>query len=297
MINPGVILLASLNQTEKMKFPYRFEIEDNIGEAIHIHIKDIRLDLTVEEFEALADQMGDFINQMIEVPGFDYRDFAPVLLVGLSGSLPYLKKIEIEQIPLEDIMVDTYDAEGKPIFASIAHSRVFKALCGIMGENDRHTLQLNHRKSGSLDFMSNQERVLYILEQVRTQGYPVGNDYIGVDENYRIWDGQHRAACLYYLYGNIKVPVRRLYYGETAEYVRNEQRKAREEEYHLWQEEVEECQTRGKKKSFPKLRNALKHISWCTWRKSDRDRDDIFQKLGEVSEKLGEVERKIEAKG
>lgn len=49
MINPGVISLASLQDFKNLCFPYRFEIEDNIGEAIHIHFKDIRLDLTTAE--------------------------------------------------------------------------------------------------------------------------------------------------------------------------------------------------------------------------------------------------------
>lgn len=51
MSNPGVLSLASL---APVGADYRFEIEDNIGEAIHIHYKDIRLDLTVDEFYKIA---------------------------------------------------------------------------------------------------------------------------------------------------------------------------------------------------------------------------------------------------
>ena len=49
MSNPGVI--------ELFNFAYRyrsgnhsFRIEDNIGEAIHLHLDNIRLDLSVKEF-------------------------------------------------------------------------------------------------------------------------------------------------------------------------------------------------------------------------------------------------------
>jgi len=35
--------------------PDLFCIEDNVGEAIHIHLRNFRLDLTIEEFRKLAD--------------------------------------------------------------------------------------------------------------------------------------------------------------------------------------------------------------------------------------------------
>ncbi len=240
MINPGVITLASLNATERVCFPYRFEIEDNIGEAIHIHYKDIRLDLTTKEFETLALSMAEIIDRIVDVEGFACKDFDPVVLVGISGGLPKLKKIEYRDLFLEDIQVDTYDEDGNPIYAGLEYSRVVKALNGICRENDDHLVQLNHYKNGSVERMTNQERVLFNLERIRKYGYPVGNEYIGVDAQNRIWDGQHRAACLYYLYGNIKVRVRQLFYDDTDEYLRNIKSRQDDYEYELYIQEKQD---------------------------------------------------------
>ena len=52
-----------------------------------------------------------------------------------------------------------------------------------------------------------------ILDSVKQNGYPYNNNYIVLygDDNI-IRDGQHRASCLYYLYGNIEIPVMRLHF-------------------------------------------------------------------------------------
>ena len=73
MSNPAVIQLASLE--EITGFPYRFEIEDNIGEAIHIHYKDIRLDMTIKEFNEFADSVRKIFASMVEHEKFHIEDF------------------------------------------------------------------------------------------------------------------------------------------------------------------------------------------------------------------------------
>ena len=53
--NTGVILLArrALSGTEQICH-HRLDIEDNIGEGIHIHYRNLRLDYTVEELLSFA---------------------------------------------------------------------------------------------------------------------------------------------------------------------------------------------------------------------------------------------------
>ena len=221
MINPGVVTLASLNNIEYLQFPYRFCVEDNIGEAIHIHYKDIRLDLSTKELRELSTALMQTVDDIVNIDGFHSEDFDPVFLVAFSSYLPRLKRVEHKEIFLEDILCDTFDEDGKPCLRNIKHSRVFKALCGLTTENDEHVVQFNHLKVATAEKMTNQERLMYDLEQVKKFGYPKGNDLITLfnDENV-IRDGQHRAACLYYLYGNIKVPVRNLIFSELDDGIR-----------------------------------------------------------------------------
>ena len=116
MSNPGVLSLASL---EPVGADYRFEIEDNIGEAIHIHYKDIRLDLTVAEFYDIAEQMDKMIDMVVDVEGFSSKDYDPVNLVGLAACLPDLVKVTEDEVWLADLLVDTYDEYGKEVLAPI----------------------------------------------------------------------------------------------------------------------------------------------------------------------------------
>ena len=210
MSNPAVLSLASLEAVGDVG--YRFEIEDNIGEAVHIHYKEIRLDLTVQEFYEIAGRMEKVIDQIVDVEGFFCRDFDPVHLVGVSGLLADLEKITYDEVFLEDLLVDTYDEKGREVLRPLAESRVLKALHGMTVENDNRK-QINYYDADLLRRQTNSERLQYNLKQVKDHGYPAGRQLITLfDTKYRIYDGQHRAACLYFLYGNIKVKVRRLWF-------------------------------------------------------------------------------------
>lgn len=210
MSNPAVLSLASLDAVDNVG--YRFEIEDNIGEAVHVHFKEIRLDLTVREFYEIAGRMERAIDQIVDVEGFSCRDFDPVHLVGVSGLLEDLEKITYDEVFLEDLLVDTYDEAGREVLRPLVQSRVLKALHGMTAENDSRK-QVNYYDADLMRRQTNGERLLYNLKHIREHGYPSGKELITLfGGNNRIYDGQHRAACLYYLYGNRKVKVRRLWF-------------------------------------------------------------------------------------
>lgn len=212
MSNPGVLSLASL---APVGADYRFEIEDNIGEAIHIHYKDIRLDLTVDEFYKIAAQVPAMIDAVVDTDGFSCLDYDAVNLVGLAACLPDLMKVTEDKLYLEDLLIDTYDENGKEILAPLSKSRVYKALMGNSSENDVRK-QVNYYNADTAELYANQDRVIYNLSQIKMHGYPQGNERICLfNDSNRIFDGQHRAACLYYLNGNIKIPVRRLWFRDN----------------------------------------------------------------------------------
>ena len=76
MSNPGVIVLSKKKLDKKKSFI----VEDNIGEAIHLHYDDIRIDMTVKNYIELCDNVKESIQQLIEIENFSVDYFDPVFL-------------------------------------------------------------------------------------------------------------------------------------------------------------------------------------------------------------------------
>ncbi|MBR6888277.1 MAG: hypothetical protein IKN16_07495 [Selenomonadaceae bacterium] len=202
MSNPGVIQLFGFNY----KFndvPHTFRVEDNIGEAIHFHFDNFRLDLTVKEFRAFADDMLDAITAAVNVEGFDARKQDLLFLFQHATLLPWLREFRIEYMPVKEIIVDTLGENGKNVYRYLKHSRVVRALRGDYAENDVRDQQ-------NLIGQNNLQRLLSIFESVRKNGYPLNGEYITLfnDQNI-IRDGQHRAASIYVLNPEAVVPIQR----------------------------------------------------------------------------------------
>jgi len=63
--NLGVITLFNEEVNNgPFKTDYRFTIEDNIGEGIHIHYKNMRLDFSVSDFLKLSDSCEKSVEQL-----------------------------------------------------------------------------------------------------------------------------------------------------------------------------------------------------------------------------------------
>lgn len=196
MSNPAVIKLQSGHIGRSKVW-----LDDNFGEAIHIHIDDYRVDLTVEEFRQLYIDTCTTVTSLVNVEGFDASQMDPVFVsLMLWPILPRLESVFIDNIRLESLLAPYHSK----IF-SLAESVGVKALQGkAKGEDPRKS---NHIGQTEM------ERMESILDSVKQNGYPYNNNYIVLygDDNI-IRDGQHRASCLYYLYGNIEIPVMRLHF-------------------------------------------------------------------------------------
>lgn len=197
MSNPAVIKLA-MGKVGKSKV----WLDDNYGESIHLHIDDYRVDLSVQEFATLYEDMCDILNNLVDVEGLDIRNIDPVFLsLFLWKDLPNLISAKIDYIWLEDMMAPN-NSDHK--IYKLSESVGVKALQG------NPEVSEGFRKSHHV-FQTEKERMSIILESIKTNGYPHNGHYIIVYGNDNIIrDGQHRASCLYYLNGNQKVPVLRL---------------------------------------------------------------------------------------
>lgn len=205
MSNPGVITLAY----KKLIDGKNIRVEDNIGEAIHIHYEDFRIDLTVKEFQELIRTVEKTLDQLIEVENFHIKDYDPVFLDMMSEQLPDLVEVKDDVIYLEDIKIATKGFLGLPVVRKLKKSHMYKALLGDIKVHEQY-IQENRRGE------SNIQRLSRILESVKKNGYPNQGQYmIFYNNQNNIRDGQHRAASLYFLNGNMEVPIKRFIFKEN----------------------------------------------------------------------------------
>jgi hypothetical protein len=185
-----------------------YRLEDNIGESIHLHIGDWRFDMTVAELEELSKKSEGILDSFLNIEGFSCRDVDPLFLSQISAFLPDLVEVRKEKIKLSQLQV--YKWVGFLLFLkNINASKVYKAYRGDTKADDKY-VQIN--KTGE----SNKDRRDKMLESIKTNGYPYENKYIILfnDQNI-IRDGQHRAAALYYLYGDKEVEVLRFIFADN----------------------------------------------------------------------------------
>lgn len=188
-----------------------FWMDDNIGESVHIHLADFRMDMTVEEIFALSEELKDTMNKLVDVEGFDCEKIDPVFLsLLLAKRLKHLKATKIDHVMLEDLLVNHRTRLGFLKYQKLSESRAVKALRGDSREND------GYRKSHHIGQTSGQ-RLDSMKQSIEEHGYPYDGQYIILYEDQMlIRDGQHRASCLYVEQGNIEIPVLRLYFDDPS---------------------------------------------------------------------------------
>lgn len=196
----------------------RFWMDDNIGESVHIHLADFRMDLTVEELNTLSKELTDTINKLVDIEGFDCNKMDPVFLsLLLAKKMKHLRSVKVDRVMLGDLIVNHRNRFGFLKYQKLSESRAVKALNGDNSEND------GFRRSHHIGQTSRQ-RLDAMKDSIAEHGYPYEGQYIILYEDQMlIRDGQHRASCLYVAQGNIEIPVLRLYFDDpkVAVYEKN----------------------------------------------------------------------------
>jgi hypothetical protein len=192
MSNPGVIILASANKIGRNV--ERFDIEDNIGESIHIHINNIRLDLSVSEFLHLAEQLERCSFKLDIFKKFKLDKIDPFFLYEIRSLLRDLDSISTKRVDLNKVKCLVRKKIPKIGYLAlpqkIMQTPVYKYLSG----NKKEFLQYNQQ---NLPWMDNVKRLMKLKNSMAVDEYPSQGQYIILfnGQNY-IRDGQHRAAIL-----------------------------------------------------------------------------------------------------
>lgn len=212
MSNPGVITLANAS-SKKGRFR-RFVVEDNIGESIHLHIDNMRVDFTIEEFLEFSEITKKSLTELNFIGGQSLDSFDEHFLMKCSGYLSKLQSIKIEEIKLSSLKCIIHKTYKKDLdligLANVSEIPSYKFLKG-----DRKDF-LNYKQYNYFG-MNNEQRLIDLMKSIKENGYPYLNKHISLfnGENI-IRDGQHRAAVLAHLYGlDYKTKVMRFNYSDN----------------------------------------------------------------------------------
>ena len=210
MSNPAVIVLSKMQ-----KKSFTLIVEDNPGEAIHIHLIDgilnIRIDLTINEFFRFAENIERSMNVLLGEKAL-CTDFDPTFFVGLSPFIKDLDHISYDKVLLEDLLSGRISEDGSYVALPLRVGRLSKALDGDSSENDAYK-QINLYSPRTATLLTNEDRLKRIYERIKIKGDLLDGDHVTLlNDTNLIWDGQHRVACLLAIKGNMEVNVRRLWF-------------------------------------------------------------------------------------
>lgn len=158
MSNPAVYLLAETTIQGK-----RIQIEDNLGESIHVHIGEFRITFSVAEFLEAAESILNAADQILQLKDLSlYKFDLSSLDWDWLSRYDKIQKVEYEERPLNTLYTiqRVYNREELDRIVPLSESRLVRALCGNK-EEMRTFKQIN------LFNVSNEERLFNMLDLIK----------------------------------------------------------------------------------------------------------------------------------
>jgi hypothetical protein len=203
MSNPGVITLI-----ERRNIAFRrFVVEDNIAESVHIHGDSFRLDFSLNEFNSFTESIQACLRKCLLTKGLDIDCLDDQFMFRISSKLGNLKSANLTKVKLSHLKCQIYLGNFHYLYVKrdIIHSPVYKYL------NGSKEPYLNYCKTHR-GICESESKLNALLENIKYSGFNQQNPLIIFNGKLTIVDGQHRAAILMSLYGDIEVPVLDLYF-------------------------------------------------------------------------------------
>jgi len=153
----------------------------------------------INSISRVNDAIYDILNREYGHYNLDFRVFSTTYLEHMLGvDIPNIEKVKFEQRKISELF---FFNRKKPKKAKIFEHELYKNLQ--KKEFDYERAETNYL------FESNQERLRRILAEIGANKKDFYTVLYGDEDVVR--DGTHRLACIYYLYGDLQVPVMRLY--------------------------------------------------------------------------------------
>ncbi len=206
MSNPGVIVLSAIGSNiSKYR---RFQIEDNIGESIHLHLDDMRFDFTISEFLDFSAKLKECLSDPLLLKKPELIKFDPHFLSEVSNLIPNVLDIKREKIRLSDLRFIVRKSWRGLCWLSIcpvAKTPAYKYLAGEKSELLSYS-QFNYAG------VTNEARLNSLLKSIIELGFDeTKSSVVLIGPKNIVRDGQHRVAILAHLFGeDIQVNVSRV---------------------------------------------------------------------------------------
>lgn len=136
MSNPGVITLME----KEISASKSFRVEDNLGESIHFHYNDIRIDLTIPELLYIADVCDDTIYELVKADHFNLDDYDGNFLNTYSQYLMDLEQVVTDTVSLRDFYVQCKGLFHLPVRRRLNATRAKKILARPKKEISRYEI-------------------------------------------------------------------------------------------------------------------------------------------------------------
>lgn len=155
-----------------------------------------------DSFDEQCESIYSFLSHNYGKGSIDYKVFSPAYLEHMLGvDIPQIERVEYTTEKIMTLALYERAGSSTPTKVRISEHSLYKQL--------QHGYADNGYKSTNHIYENNAERLYNVMKEIKesVKIYPVvvyGNEDV-------VRDGTHRLACLYYLYGNIDVPVIRVY--------------------------------------------------------------------------------------
>ncbi len=122
MSNPGVLTLTQKTISANKKF----RVEDNLGESIHFHYNDIRIDLTIKELLYLSEICDEVIYELVMAKGFSLDEYDGEFLNKYSQCFIDLESVEEDKVLAGDLYYRTKNFLHLPVRRKMTTKRAEK---------------------------------------------------------------------------------------------------------------------------------------------------------------------------
>lgn len=154
------------------------------------------------DFDEQCEIIYCFLNQNYGDGNIDFRVFSPTYLEHMLGvDIPKIERVSISKERISSLKLYERNGVKTPTKVGISEHSLLKKIQ--QGFSDEACKSTNHI------FENNAQRVDGVMEEIYKSMYIYPIVVYGEEDLVR--DGTHRLACLYHLYGDIEVPVIRVY--------------------------------------------------------------------------------------